>query len=86
MAYLSSGCRWICRFRVQVASLGGQSSAGFIATPGVGSFGRRQVVLVKMVSVVVPHVCGFLWGVSAFGVVCLVCVQKVAAIYSGVRR
>jgi hypothetical protein len=58
MTYLSSGCRRVCRFRVHVVSLGGNSCAGVFAASSVDGFlGRRHVVLVQVGSIVVPHDC-----------------------------
>jgi hypothetical protein len=46
-------------FRIHVASLGGDSCAGVFATPSVNRlFGRGQVVVVQVGSVVFPHDCG----------------------------
>jgi hypothetical protein len=71
MAYFSSGYRRLVS-RIHVASLSGDACAGVFATFTVkNSFGRCQVVVVQVGSVVVPHDCGVL-NVMAVEVVCLV--------------
>ena len=74
MTYLSSGCRRVMRcrrvirFRVHVASLSDKSCASRFAASSVKRlFGRRQVVIVQVGSLVVSHDCGFVGSV-----VCLV--------------
>ena len=61
-------CRRVIRFRVHVASLSDKSCASRFAASSVKRlFGRRQVVIVQVGSLVVSHDCGFVGSV-----VCLV--------------